>query len=693
MGGAPGRTLSDSDCVSDVECSDGLFCNGAELCEPTNPDADAFGCVAARRTPTCQDENDCTVDTCSNELGRCEFLSPDEDGDGHRSASCEDNEGNPLGDDCDDDDGARFPGNVEVCDADDHDEDCDPSTFGERDRDGDGEFDAECCNADDEDDYCGTDCDDLSIARRSRQPEFCDDIDNDCNGEIDDDAGPIPWYPDLDQDLFGSLISDPPMSCAPLVGHSILGTDCEDEVASLHPGQIEFCDFFDNDCDGLIDEPAYCDQGGDVIDGSGGGPSGAGGASGSGGDDGSGGEQSSGGAGSGGEQSSGGAGSGGAGSGGDDGSGGEQSSGGAGSGGAGSGGAGSGGAGSGGGGNADPDCVEALYGRYILREDGYAIYYASASTSTPIVDENGSLIDDFTSLMDGAYHGCGSRASGKVACWPTTSAGANTYGQLGNGDTSDEPAIYHGAEVLIAPDTPLTGVVSVATSGYGAQNLNTSCALTSEGEVWCWGTLYYLLPNSGTSAFAVRMLADDAQTPLSDVDQLAMGPNTVCVRKAGDVYCWGQLTTSQGFLSYPTKVGNLADATDVTDSSNVSCAVTAGQVKCWGTNSSGEVGNNSTNSPVTLASTVRLVDDSALTGIVGVYAGYSRSAALDGDGNLWMWGYDRNYADIFATEVVSVGTPEGANVYGTTDTRYLTSDQVYHIGSNNFAAASYCGPF
>jgi len=66
---------------------------------------------------------------------------PDADGDGRRSAAC-------GGDDCDDHDAGRFPGNVEVCDADQHDEDCDPATFGFRDEDQDGVVDARCCNLD-----------------------------------------------------------------------------------------------------------------------------------------------------------------------------------------------------------------------------------------------------------------------------------------------------------------------------------------------------------------------------------------------------------------------------------------------------------------------------------------------------------------------------------------------------------------
>jgi hypothetical protein len=64
----------------------------------------------------------------------------DADGDGHISIECE------GGDDCDDADGSRFPGNPEVCDAYGHDEDCNSATYGTTDADGDGFIDQNCFN-------------------------------------------------------------------------------------------------------------------------------------------------------------------------------------------------------------------------------------------------------------------------------------------------------------------------------------------------------------------------------------------------------------------------------------------------------------------------------------------------------------------------------------------------------------------
>lgn len=87
-----------------------------------------------------------------------ECSASDQDGDGHIRMRC-------GGSDCDDTDPDRFPGNAEVCDANHHDEDCDPSTFGARDQDYDESLDASCCNRSETGSWhCGTDCDDRNPA-------------------------------------------------------------------------------------------------------------------------------------------------------------------------------------------------------------------------------------------------------------------------------------------------------------------------------------------------------------------------------------------------------------------------------------------------------------------------------------------------------------------------------------------------
>ena len=129
---------ADPVCTNSGECSDGRFCNGAERCVPGSPGADSFGCVRSA-TDACAEGTVCDEanDRCGDPTG-C-VTNPDRDGDGHDRIEC-------GGDDCNDNDLNRYPGNTEVCDDEGHDEDCDPSTPGRRDADGDGFVDSECRN-------------------------------------------------------------------------------------------------------------------------------------------------------------------------------------------------------------------------------------------------------------------------------------------------------------------------------------------------------------------------------------------------------------------------------------------------------------------------------------------------------------------------------------------------------------------
>lgn len=109
----------------------------------------------------------------------------DADGDGHVAREW-------GGDDCDDTDPDRFPGNTEVPDSDHRDEDCDPSTFGKVDEDRDGFFSDEYCNRQPSGELlCGKDCDDRYMNVNPAHHETPGDgIDNDCDGKVDEvDAG------------------------------------------------------------------------------------------------------------------------------------------------------------------------------------------------------------------------------------------------------------------------------------------------------------------------------------------------------------------------------------------------------------------------------------------------------------------------------------------------------------------------
>ncbi len=227
-------------CATDEQCTDGVFCNGVESCDPSNALSNALGCLAG--VPPCMPGQ-----RCDEEPDTCETLcdvTTDADGDGDTAVGC-------GGTDCDDSDPGRFLGNAEVCDDAGVDEDCDPDTYGSRDIDGDGHEDAACCNGD----RCGTDCEDRMATVNPGAAEVCDLIDQDCDGSVDEGVQ-TNGFEDLDGDRYG----DPDrarMACAFDGDVSPSMDDCDDDDGRRHGQMLEICDEVDNDCDGATDEERF----------------------------------------------------------------------------------------------------------------------------------------------------------------------------------------------------------------------------------------------------------------------------------------------------------------------------------------------------------------------------------------------------------------------------------------------------
>lgn len=154
---------------------------------------------------------------------------PDIDGDGENSYLC-------GGNDCNDFDPERFPGNAEVCDLGHVDEDCNLSTPGLRDADGDGFNDATCINFFPNGEVAsqGDDCDDGRPSVHRIATEICDGLDNNCDGDVDGDAMIQQWV-DLDLDGHGNP-NDPMRACPETAGYSVLPNDCFDGNPAIQPG-------------------------------------------------------------------------------------------------------------------------------------------------------------------------------------------------------------------------------------------------------------------------------------------------------------------------------------------------------------------------------------------------------------------------------------------------------------------------
>ncbi|MBK7155561.1 MAG: putative metal-binding motif-containing protein [Sandaracinaceae bacterium] len=177
---------------------------------------------------------------------------PDRDGDGHSAVACD-------GDDCDDDDANRFPGNPERCDSLGHDEDCDDTSLG-RDLDGDGSPSIDCCGPDPEGGtVCGIDCDDGAATVNPTAIESCNGTDDDCNGVIDEGVL-LTFYRDVDGDGFG-VLTETTEACTAPSGSVLVPGDCDDARADTHPGATDTCDGVDNDCVTPADPGCGCTQG------------------------------------------------------------------------------------------------------------------------------------------------------------------------------------------------------------------------------------------------------------------------------------------------------------------------------------------------------------------------------------------------------------------------------------------------
>lgn len=99
----------------------------------------------------------------------------------------------------------------------------------------------------------GTDCDDEDPTVHPEAPERCNDVDDDCNGRVDED--PVDgqtWFHDADRDGFGGEVAV--WACEPPEHHISLDGDCDDFTEIIHPAAAERCNQLDDDCDGVVDE-------------------------------------------------------------------------------------------------------------------------------------------------------------------------------------------------------------------------------------------------------------------------------------------------------------------------------------------------------------------------------------------------------------------------------------------------------
>ena len=218
--------------------------------------------------PEVCDEVDNNCDGYVDEDVQTAFFT-DRDGDGYGSDdsiewACEEREGvTSISGDCDDSNAVVNPGAEEVCDGLDNncsgtiDEGQTQFFYEDVDSDGFGNEDAMIETCDRPTGYVDNalDCDDNSAFISPVATEACDEVDNNCDGFVDENGalGSSAWYLDADSDGYGS-VGSLLMSCEQPSGYVSNSDDCNDADAAFSPISAEICDGFDNDCDGAIDD-------------------------------------------------------------------------------------------------------------------------------------------------------------------------------------------------------------------------------------------------------------------------------------------------------------------------------------------------------------------------------------------------------------------------------------------------------
>jgi hypothetical protein len=215
-------------------------------------------------------------DDCDGEVDEYStyYKDDDDDGFGNPDNSIEGCYGQPWGyasndADCDDSNPNIYPGGTEICNG--LDDNCDGNIDEVQcatyyfDADGDTYGDAENSTeaTSQPPGYVdnNTDCDDSNAGVNPGVAETCNEVDDDCNDQVDDGLTMYTFYYDADEDGYGNPSNSIEVCHADLPpGYVTNNLDCGDSSENVNPDATEFCrDLVDNDCNGLADElDPYC---------------------------------------------------------------------------------------------------------------------------------------------------------------------------------------------------------------------------------------------------------------------------------------------------------------------------------------------------------------------------------------------------------------------------------------------------
>ena len=247
----------------------------------------------------------------------------------------------------------------------------------------------------------------------------------------------------------------------------------------------------------------------------------------------------------------------------------------------------------------------------------------------------GVFFENAEKVEVGAIHSCVLRSDGNLFCF-----GDDSEGQLGDCDTVSGK--WEPARALSDVISFSLGGINTSESGstYITREVGHTCAVTENGELYCWGT-------NRDGQVGVSSSQNYVTSPVFITDEVKMvsagGKHTCILKQDKSLWCWGDNSSKQissnpdlnSSLKSPFNV-KFSDAgvetfSDVSAGGNFTCASSEGRVICWGDNSLGQLGTFSkTYGPV----------DINLSDVVDVEAGLYHACALRSGGDLYCWGWN-----------------------------------------------------
>jgi alpha-tubulin suppressor-like RCC1 family protein len=236
---------------------------------------------------------------------------------------------------------------------------------------------------------------------------------------------------------------------------------------------------------------------------------------------------------------------------------------------------------------------------------------SNIAVSVESLDGKGKLI------AAGAKHTCALLDDDSVMCW-----GDNSEGQLGNGSdqSSSSPVNVSGLPKTISQIA--AGVVF-------------TCALTHDGDIYCWGNGDY--GRFGEGLEGINPIPVKLNLAAGPAVELAAGDYHLCARtSSADVCCWGGLSSGQDYNPQIPFILN-RDSTEylqLAAGGGHTCGLTTSDaVYCWGDNYFGQLGDGSDLGSWTPSNAMGLTSE-----VLRIASGTGHVCALLFDNSVKCWG-------------------------------------------------------